>query len=170
MRLIESRPESGNLGAVGHRIVHGGPRYSAPQRLDAQMIAALRQLSPYDPDHLPQELQLAEAFQRRFPRLPQVACFDTAFHHDLPRVAQLLPLPRRYADQGLRRYGFHGLSYAYLMQELERLAGAEAAHGRVVFAHLGSGASLAAVHHGHRYQHGIHAGRRHSHEHALGRP
>jgi acetate kinase len=148
MRLIESRPESGNLGAVGHRIVHGGPRYSAPQRLDARMIAALRQLSPYDPDHLPQELQLAEAFQRRFPRLPQVACFDTAFHHDLPRVAQLLPLPRRYADQGLRRYGFHGLSYAYLLQQLERLAGVEAAHGRVVFAHLGSGASLAAVHHG----------------------
>jgi len=148
MRLIESRPECRNLGAVGHRIVHGGPKYSAPQRLDAAMIAALRQLSPYDPDHLPQELKLAEAFQQRFPRLPQVACFDTAFHHDLPRIAQLLPLPRRYADQGLRRYGFHGLSYAYLLQQLERLAGAEAAHGRVVFAHLGSGASLAAVHHG----------------------
>jgi acetate kinase len=148
MRLIESRPESRNLGAVGHRIVHGGPKYSAPQRLDAEMLAALRQLSPYDPDHLPQELALAETFQQRFPRLPQVACFDTAFHHELPRIAQLLPLPRRYADQGLRRYGFHGLSYAYLLQQLERLAGVEAAHGRVVFAHLGSGASLAAVRHG----------------------
>ena len=77
-----------------------------------------------------------------------MACFDTGFHHDLPRIAQLLPLPRRYAGAGLRRYGFHGLSYAYLLQQLERIAGAEAAHGRLVLAHLGNGASLAAVHRG----------------------
>ena len=88
---------------------------------------------------------MIEAFQRRFPDLPQVACFDTAFHHDLPRVARLLPIPRRYEAQGVRRYGFHGLSYAFLMEELARLAGAEAAQGRVILAHLGNGASLAAV-------------------------
>src|SRR5208282_4043547 len=80
-----------------------------------------------------------------FPNLPQVACFDTAFHHNLPRVAQLLQIPRRYEAQGVRRYGFHGLSYAYLLEELVRLAGPEAAQGRVILAHLGNGASLAAV-------------------------
>jgi acetate kinase len=105
----------------------------------------LRQLSPFDPEHLPEEILLTEAFHHRFPDLPQVACFDTAFHHDLPRVAQLLPIPRRYEAQGVRRYGFHGLSYAFLMQELARVAGPEAAQGRVVLAHLGNGASLAAV-------------------------
>jgi acetate kinase len=97
---------------------------------------------------LPEEIQLTEAFHRRFPDLPQVACFDTAFHHDLPRVARLLPIPRRYEAQGVRRYGFHGLSYEFLMGELSRLAGSEAAQGRVILAHLGNGASLAAVHHG----------------------
>jgi len=105
----------------------------------------LRQLSAFDPEHLPEEILLTEAFHRRFPDLPQVACFDTAFHHELPRVAQLLPLPRRFEAKGVRRYGFHGLSYAFLMGELKRLAGSEAAHGRVILAHLGNGASLAAV-------------------------
>jgi acetate kinase len=108
----------------------------------------LRRLSPFDPEHLPEEILLTEAFHRRFPELPQVACFDTAFHHDLPRVAQLLPIPRRYEAQGVRRYGFHGLSYAFLMGELARLAGTKAAQGRVILAHLGNGASLAAVHRG----------------------
>jgi acetate kinase len=145
LKYLESRPELARLSAIGHRIVHGGPRYSSPQRLDTQMLEALGELRPYDPEHLPQELQLAKSCQRRFPDLPQVACFDTAFHHDMPRVAQLLPLPRRYQRQGLRRYGFHGLSYTYLLQQLERVGGAEAAYGRVVLAHLGSGASLAAV-------------------------
>ena len=133
------------LSALAHRIVHGGPRYSAPVRLTPQVVAELKAISPFDPEHLPQELRLAEALAQRFPDLPQVACFDTAFHHDMPRVAQLLALPRRYQAQGLRRYGFHGLSYAYLMQELAREAGAAAAQGRVVLAHLGNGASLAAV-------------------------
>ncbi len=108
-------------------------------------LTELHRLSPFDPDHLPEEILLTEAFHRRFPDLPQVACFDTAFHHDLPRVAQLLPIPRRYEAQGVRRYGFHGLSYAFLMEELARLAGPEAAQGRVILAHLGNGASLAAV-------------------------
>ncbi|MFI4895353.1 MAG: acetate/propionate family kinase [Steroidobacterales bacterium] len=145
MTWIEARSERSALSAVGHRLVHGGPKYSAPTRIDAEMLAQLRRLSPFDPEHLPQEIRLAEAFHRRFPKLPQVACFDTAFHHDLPRVAQLLPIPRRYEAQGLRRYGFHGLSYAYLMQELQRVAGAQASQGRVILAHLGNGASLAAV-------------------------
>jgi len=94
---------------------------------------------------MPGEILLIEAFRRRFPDLAQVACFDTAFHHGLPRVAQMLPIPRRYEAQGVRRYGFHGLSYAFLMEELARLAGSETARGRVILAHLGSGASLAAV-------------------------
>jgi len=135
----------GGLSAVAHRIVHGGPRYSAPALLNPAVMKELQALSPFDPEHLPQELRLAEALAQRFPDLPQLACFDTAFHHDMPRVAQLLALPRRYQEQGLRRYGFHGLSYAYLMQELERQAGTPAALGRVVLAHLGNGASLAAV-------------------------
>jgi acetate kinase len=112
------------------------------------MVTDLKQLSPFDPDHMPEEILLTEAFHRRFPDLPQVACFDTAFHHDLPRVAQMLPIPRRYEAQGVRRYGFHGLSYEFLMEELARLAGADAARGRVILAHLGNGASLAAVHDG----------------------
>jgi acetate kinase len=133
------------LTAVGHRVVHGGPKYTRPQRITAEMVEELHRLSPFDPDHLPEEILLTEAFQRRFPDLPQVACFDTAFHHDLPRVARLLPIPRRYEAQGVRRYGFHGLSYAFLMGEVARLAGTEAAQGRVILAHLGNGASLAAV-------------------------
>ena len=112
---------------MGHRVVHGGPKYSEPQRITAAMVEELHRLSPFDPEHLPEEILLTEAFHRRFPDLPQVACFDTAFHHDLPRVARLLPIPRRYEAQGVRRYGFHGLSYAFLMGELARLAGAEAA-------------------------------------------
>jgi acetate kinase len=145
MDWIAERGTVDELIAVGHRIVHGGPKYSQPQQISAEMIEELRRLSPFDPAHLPEEIQLAEAVQRRFPGLPQVACFDTAFHHDLPRVARLLPIPRRYEALGVRRYGFHGLSYAFLMDELTRLAGAEAARGRVILAHLGNGASLAAV-------------------------
>jgi acetate kinase len=131
--------------AVGHRVVHGGPKYSKPQRITAKMVEELRRLSPFDPEHMPEEILLTEAFHQRFPDLPQVACFDTAFHHDLPKVARLLPIPRRYEAQGVRRYGFHGLSYAFLMGELAHLAGLEAAQGRVILAHLGNGASLAAV-------------------------
>jgi len=133
------------LAAVGHRVVHGGPKYWEPQRITPEMIQELRQLSPFDPQHLPEEISLTEAFHRRFPDLPQVACFDTAFHHDLPRVARLLPLPRRYEAQGVRRYGFHGLSCAYLIEELAHVADARTADGRVILAHLGNGASLTAV-------------------------
>jgi len=145
MDWIEERSGHDALTAVGHRVVHGGPKYSWPQRINAEMVEELHRLSPFDPEHLPEEILLTEAFHRRFPDLPQVACFDTAFHHDLPRVARMLPIPRRYEAQGVRRYGFHGLSYAFLMGELSRLAGAQAVQGRVILAHLGNGASLAAV-------------------------
>jgi acetate kinase len=145
---IEDRDGRDGLIAIGHRVVHGGPKYSQPQSITAEMVADLRQLSAFDPEHLPEEILLAEGFHRRFHDLPQVACFDTAFHHDLPRVARLLPIPRRYEAQGVRRYGFHGLSYAFLMRELARLRGSEAAQGRVILAHLGNGASLAAVRNG----------------------
>jgi acetate kinase len=148
MDWIEERVGRNGLTAVGHRVVHGGPKYSRPQRITAEMVQELERLTPFDPEHLPEEILLTAAFHRRYPNLPQVACFDTAFHHDLPRVAMLLPIPRRYEAQGVRRYGFHGLSYEFLMGELGRLAGTEAAQGRVVLAHLGSGASLAAVRHG----------------------
>ena len=148
MDWIEERLGRDALTAVGHRVVHGGPKYSEPQRITAEMVDELHRLSPFDPEHLPEEILLTEAFHHRFPDLPQVACFDTAFHHDLPRVARLLPIPRRYEAQGVRRYGFHGLSYAFLMGELARLAGTEAAQGRVILAHLGNGASLAAVRNG----------------------
>jgi acetate kinase len=148
MDWIEERSGCDALTAAGHRVVHGGPKYSEPQRITTEMVEELRRLSPFDPEHLPEEILLTEAFHRRFPELPQVACFDTAFHHDLPPVARLLPIPRRYEAEGVRRYGFHGLSYEFLLGELNRLAGPEAARGRVILAHLGNGASLAAVHDG----------------------
>jgi acetate kinase len=148
MDWIEERIPRRELTAVGHRVVHGGPKYSEPQRITPEMVEELHQLQPFDPDHLPEEILLTEAFHRRFPDLVQVACFDTAFHHNLPRVAQLLPIPRHYEAQGVRRYGFHGLSYAFLIEELARVAGPQAARGRIVLAHLGNGASLAAVYEG----------------------
>jgi acetate kinase len=171
MDWIEERIGRDALTAVGHRVVHGGPKYSEPQRITAEMVEELRQLSPFDPEHLPEEILLTEAFHRRFPDLPQVACFDTAFHHDLPRVARLLPIPRRYEAQGVRRYGFHGLSYAFLMGELARLAGTEAAQGRVILAHLGNGASLAAVRDGKSrgHKHEFHPDSRGADEHPLRR-
>lgn len=148
MDWIEERILRGELTAVGHRVVHGGPKYYKPQRITAEMIEDLHQLQPFDPEHLPEEILLTEAFHRRFPDLTQVACFDTSFHHDLPRVAQQLPIPRRFEAQGVRRYGFHGLSYAYLLEELGRVGKSGEAQGRVILAHLGNGASLAAVHEG----------------------
>ena len=141
---LESREEFSDVRAVGHRVVHG-MAHTAPERITPDVLDQLRRTTSYAPDHLPREIELIEAFRARHPRLPQVACFDTAFHGTMPRVATLLPIPRRYQAQGVQRYGFHGLSYAYLVEELARLAGSEAAHGRVILAHLGNGASLAAV-------------------------
>jgi acetate kinase len=123
--------------------------HTAPQRATSELLEELKRLGALDPEHIPQEIQLIEAFREKLPRLPQVLCFDTAFHRDMPRRSTLLPIPRRYDAAGIRRYGFHGLSYTYLMQELARLREPCAARGRVILAHLGSGASLAAVRDGH---------------------
>ena len=142
---INEKNMDDTLIAVGHRIVHGGPHFHAPQRLTPALTAELLQLTALDRLHMPGEIALAHAFQQRFPTVPQIACFDTAFHHHLPRVAQLLPIPREHAARGVRRYGFHGLSYEFLMSELMRTDGAAAADGRIILAHLGNGASLAAV-------------------------
>src|SRR6185437_357118 len=139
-RLAESQ-----FKGVGHRVVHGGPKYREPQMVDDGMLVELRRVGPFDPEHLPAEIALIEMLSAKFPGLPQVACFDTAFHRTLPSVARLLPIPRRYETRGVQRYGFHGLSYAFLMEELARLAGSSTAQGRVILAHLGNGASMAAV-------------------------
>ncbi len=133
------------IAGVGFRIVHGGPLYHRPERISASLIAELRRIILLDVDHLPGQIALIERLQSLLPASPQVACFDTGFHHDMPRVAQIVPIPRRYESAGVRRYGFHGLSYTYLMEELARLTSPEVAAGRVVLAHLGAGASLAAV-------------------------
>jgi acetate kinase len=143
---LEAQPVFSSIAAVGHRVVHG-MRHSEPERVTPGLLAELRRITPYDPDHLPREVALIEAILGRHPKLPQVACFDTAFHRTMPRVARLLPIPRRYAKMGVERYGFHGLSYAFLMEELGRIDPA-AANERVILAHLGNGASLAAVHRG----------------------
>ncbi len=145
MACIKDRLTDNVLAAIGHRVVHGGSHYREPQRMTPDVIQELRRLSPYDPEHLPAEIQLIEAFESRYPHLPQVACFDTAFHRDMPRVARLLPIPRRYEKLGLQRYGFHGLSYAFLMKELSRVGKPGEANGRIILAHLGNGASMAAV-------------------------
>ncbi len=134
-----------SIVAIGHRIVNGGARYYEPQPVTGAMLDELRRIGGYAPEHLPAEIAMIELFNERMPGLPQVACFDTAFHRSMPRVAKILPIPRRFQADGVERYGFHGLSYTYLMEELARMAGAEAALGKVVLAHLGSGASLAAV-------------------------
>ena len=130
--------------AIGHRIVHG-MEHTEPEMITVELMDELKKISAYDPDHLPEEIKLIEVFGKRYSSLKQVACFDTSFHTSMPTVAKLLSIPRRYYEKGIQRYGFHGLSYAYLMQELENLAGKEAAHGKIILAHLGSGASLAAV-------------------------
>ncbi|MGH9371464.1 MAG: acetate/propionate family kinase [Vicinamibacterales bacterium] len=133
-----------SITAAGHRIVHGLAR-TEPVRISSDVMVELHRAGPYAPDHLPREIASIEALRSRDPDLPQVACFDTAFHGRMPPVARLLPIPRRYYDRGVRRYGFHGLSYAYLIEELGRVAGEDAVRGRVILAHLGNGASLTAL-------------------------
>jgi acetate kinase len=133
-----------SVKTVGHRVVHG-MKHTEPEIVTKSLLDELRRISPNDPDHLPREIELIEVLRQRHPKLPQVACFDTAFHQTMPSVAKMLPIPRRFDAKGIQRYGFHGLSYAYLMEELERLGDPSAKHGRVILAHLGNGASLAAV-------------------------
>lgn len=141
---LELKISLAHIHAVGHRVVHG-MQHAYPEPVTQALLAELHLISSYDPEHLPLEIKLIELFQHRFPQLPQFACFDTAFHHTLPRVAKILPIPRRFEALGVQRYGFHGLSYEYLLQELERLAGTTAAQGRLILAHLGNGASMAAI-------------------------
>jgi acetate kinase len=133
-----------DLAAVGHRVVHGGDRYSEPRLIDAKLTKNLRRLAQIDPEHMPQALATIEATARTYPNMPQVACFDTAFHRQMPRVARIYALPRRFAEAGVLRYGFHGLSCEYVMEELRSADRAEA-DGRLIIAHLGNGASLTAV-------------------------
>jgi len=137
-RLRLPRPD-----AIGHRLVHGGPRHFAPERITPGLIGELRALVPFAPLHLPVEIESIEALGLRFHEQPQVACFDTGFHRHMPEVVRRFALPRAFWDEGLCRYGFHGISYEYIMETL-----GPAAPGRIVIAHLGNGASMAAVKNG----------------------
>jgi acetate kinase len=148
LRWFQTNEPGRELDAVGHRVVHGGLAYTQPSIVNPQLLTTLEEMVPLAPDHLPQELRAIRAVSRSFPNLRQVACFDTAFHRHMPRLAQIYALPRGFSDEGIIRYGFHGLSYEYIMQELKKKAGARVANGRVIIAHLGNGASMAAVHHG----------------------
>jgi len=140
--LLDAPRERGvsRVDAVGHRVVHGGPNRTGPARIDADLLEELRARIPLAPLHLPHELRVIEATAARWPGLPQVACFDTAFHRRMPEIAQRLPLPRWLFDEGVRRYGYHGLSYEYVLQTL-----GNDARGRVIIAHLGNGSSLVAT-------------------------
>jgi acetate kinase len=132
------------LAAAGHRLVHGGARYHDPQRITPEFLSELEKLVPLDPDHLPAAIHGIQFVAKKFPKLTQVACFDTAFHSSLPTVAKMYALPRRFYDEGVRRYGFHGLSFEYIVGELRKLD-AKLAARRVIVAHLGSGASMVAL-------------------------
>lgn len=141
---LQDQDDFASVRAVGHRVVHG-MQHTAPELVTQELLDELHRLEPYDPEHLPIEIELIETFRQCHPALPQVVCFDTAFHRTMPRVATILPIPRRYDAAGVRRYGFHGLSYEFLIEELARLGDPAATTGRVILAHLGNGASLAAV-------------------------
>jgi acetate kinase len=145
---LQDRFPDQSLDAVGHRIVHGGVKYNQPQLIDSELLQAITELVRLAPNHLPHALKAIRAVQRYYPTLAQVACFDTAFHHQMPETARRFPLPRSLWDEGVLRYGFHGLSYEYIMQKLREEAGEEAALGRVIVAHLGNGSSMAAVKNG----------------------
>jgi acetate kinase len=142
---LDARSVDVRIAAVGHRLVHGGPDRERPQLISRAVLDELQDLVRLAPNHLPAAIALIKAIGQRWPGVPQVACFDTAFHSSMPAVARRLPIPRAFDAAGVRRYGFHGLSYTYLLERLESVAGSEAARGRVVFAHLGNGSSLAAV-------------------------
>lgn len=134
-----------SLVAVGHRIVHGGPSFKEARLIDKDVMDELARLSKFAPQHMPAAILSIEIMQDYFKDLPHAVCFDTAFFADIPNVAKLLTIPRKYQAEGLRRYGFHGISYTYLLSSFKEKAGEAAANGRIIFAHLGSGASLAAV-------------------------
>ena len=134
-----------NLDAIGYRVVHGGTKFNQPNLVTPELMALLKEIVPFAPDHLPQEIRIIETVGKAYPTLKHVACFDTAFHRSMPDLAQVFALPRSLRDEGVIRYGFHGLSYDFIMNELKNEAGRDVANGRVIIAHLGSGASMAAV-------------------------
>lgn len=144
---LEKQEDFGAVKAIGHRIVYG-MKHTEPEQITPALLKEFKKISSYDPEHMPGAIKLIEAFAQRYPTIAQIACFDTSFHASMPQVAKLLPIPRRFQAMGLQRYGFHGLSYAWLMEELKRVAGHKTAQGRVILAHLGNGASLAAVKNG----------------------
>jgi len=144
---LQAQPCFPSIPAAGHRVVHGGSRV-APEPITSKLLVELRTHRAFDPEHAPREIELIEKLRRLAPQLPQLACFDTAFHRAMPRVAKLLAIPRRYLGRGVRRYGFHGLSYAFMMEELARLGEPASKSGRIILAHLRSGASLSAVRNG----------------------
>jgi len=144
LRAVVEQARGQDIAAIGHRVVHGGSRYSQPERVGPELLDALRALEPIDPMHLPQAIDTIDSVSQLLPDVPQVACFDTAFHRSMPRVAQLYALPREMTDAGIVRCGFHGLSYEYIIEQL-RTIDPIAAAGRVIVAHLGNGASMAAI-------------------------
>ncbi len=141
---LQLQPEFHSVNIIGHRLVHG-MEHTKSERITDQLLDELKEICVFDTEHLSVEIAIIEMFAQHFPAMDQVACFDTAFHSEMPNIAKQLSIPRKYFDRGIHRFGFHGLSYSYLMQELERSAGKEIANGKIILAHLGSGASLAAV-------------------------
>jgi acetate kinase len=148
LRWLAQRFPKHELMAAGHRVVHGGAVYLEPMLIDAEVVAELTKLVPLAPSHQPHNLAAVAALSKLHPALPQVACFDTSFHHTQPKVAATFALPRRLDEEGVRRYGFHGLSYEYIASVLQEVIGTPAADGCMVVAHLGSGASMCGMKHG----------------------
>ncbi len=141
---LEKQEDFNSVSAIGHRVVHG-MQHTKPELITDELLDELKKISAFDPEHLPAEIKLIEVFNKRYPGKKQIACFDTSFHTTMPVVAKLLSIPRRYYEMGIQRYGFHGLSYSYLMEELKRTEGKEIVKRKIILAHLGSGASVAAV-------------------------
>jgi acetate kinase len=144
---LEKETDFMRVKAIGHRVVQG-MEHTSPEKITDKLLRELKAISAYDPEHLPAEIKLIDVFRKHYPDIDQVAYFDTSFHTAMPDIAKLVPIPLKYRDKGIKRYGFHGLSYSYLTEEFERTAGAEKAKGKIIIAHLGSGASLAAVKNG----------------------
>jgi acetate kinase len=147
LKWLSANGYASRLAGIGHRLVHGGPRYTESQRITPEVIAELERIAPLDPDHTPQAIQNIRFFTDRLPQTPQIGCFDTAFHACLPKVARMYALPRKMYDEGIRRYGFHGLSCEYILHQLRATDAALAAR-RLIIAHLGNGASMTAVNNG----------------------
>ncbi len=142
---VTERIKPAGISMIGHRIVHGGPKFVEPRIVDDELISELERLAPLDPTHLPVQLDLLQAAGRAFPDVQQTVCFDTAFHRSLPDIARRIPIPDRLCDELVQRFGFHGISYAYLLRTFRERFGPKAASGRLILAHLGSGSSLAAL-------------------------